>query len=84
VVLNYTLTPGANTSAPRISQTGNTNGNFYLTIIGITNKFVVQVSTNLTNWDSLITNPAPVYQTNYIDIRSTNFGKRFYRVELVP
>jgi hypothetical protein len=84
VVLNYTLTPGTIGSAPTISHTGNTNGNFYLTITGITNKFAVQVSTDLTNWVSLVTNPAPVYQTNYIDIRSTNYGKRFYRVELVP
>ena len=84
VVLNYTLTPGANTSVPTISHTGDTNGEFYLTITGLTNKFVVQVSTNLVNWVSLVTNPAPVYQTNYIDARSTNFGKRFYRVQTVP
>jgi hypothetical protein len=84
VVLNYTLTPGVNTSVPVISQTGFTNRQFYLDIIGITNKFAVQVSTNLVNWVSLITNPAPVYQSNYIDSRSTNFGTRFYRIEIVP
>jgi hypothetical protein len=84
VVLNYALTPMASPSAPTISQTGNTNGNVYFAITGLTNKFVVQVSTNLSNWVSLVTNPAPVYQTNYIDTRSTNFSKRFYRIETVP
>jgi len=84
VVLNYTLTPGVSTSVPTIAQTGVTNHNFYLNIVGITNKFVVQVSTNLFNWVSLATNPAPVYQYNYIDTRSTNFGTRFYRIQTVP
>jgi hypothetical protein len=84
VVLNYTLTPGVNTSIPTISKTGFTNSDFYLNITGITNKFTVQVSTDLVNWVSLATNPAPVYQYLYIDTRSTNFGRRFYRIETVP
>jgi hypothetical protein len=84
VVLNYALTPGVNTSIPTISQTGFTNGDFYLNITGITNKFAVQVSTDLVNWVSLATNPAPVYEYNYIDSRSTNFGRRFYRIQAIP
>ncbi|HWY76767.1 MAG TPA: immunoglobulin domain-containing protein, partial [Verrucomicrobiae bacterium] len=84
VVLNYNLVTGTNLSVPTISKTGMTNGAFRFHISGITNKFVVQVSTNLTSWISLSTNPAPVYQFDYIDSRSSNFPTRFYRVQTVP
>jgi len=84
VVLNYSLNPSATNSTPTISNVGTTNGAFRFRITGITNKFSVQVSTNLTSWTSLSTNPAPVYLYDYIDTRSTNFGRRYYRIQTVP
>lgn len=84
VVLNYSLsTPNA--PEPEISDPGTTsNGLFGFQISNLTNKFAVQVSTDLSTWTSLSTNNAPVYLYDFVDPRSTNFPKRFYRVQVVP
>ncbi len=84
VVLNYTLNPSAPAGAPQISNFGTTNGAVKFRINSITNKFVVQVSSNLSAWIPLSTNPAPVYLYDFVDWRSTNFLRRYYRVQVVP
>ncbi len=85
VVLNYNLNATALSGAPRITNVGTTNNNMLkFRITSITNKFVIQVSTNLTAWTPLSTNPAPIYLYDFVDPRSTNFPRRFYRVQTVP
>ncbi len=84
VVLNYTLNPTAPAGAPQISNVGTTNGAVKFRINSITNKFVVQVSSNLASWIPLSTNVAPVYLYDFVDWRSTNFARRYYRVQVVP
>jgi len=83
VVLNYNLNIGV-PAKPQISGVGTTNGLVKFRINSITNRFVVQVSSNLTSWTSLSTNPAPLYLFDFVDGRSTNFSQRFYRVQIVP
>ena len=84
VVLNYNLNVTAPSGAPQISDLGTTNGLLKFRINSITNRFVVQVSTNLASWVPLTTNNAPVYLYDYVDWRSTNFPLRYYRVQVVP
>ena len=84
VVLNYNLNVGTMTPAPVITSAGKTNGAFKFQITGITNKFCVLVSTNFASWTPLVTNPAPVYLYDFVDWRSTNFPRRFYRVQVLP
>jgi hypothetical protein len=59
-------------------------GNFHFSYsanIGLT--YVVQVSTNLSNWISLATNTATANPATFTTVESSGSGA-FYRVELMP
>lgn len=46
--------------------------------------YVIQGSTNLTNWTSLLTNTTATNPASFIDTNSTNFDFRFYRIVISP
>ncbi len=46
-------------------------------VVGAT--YVIQASTNLVNWSSIVTNVAAGSVENWEDIEATAFGRRFYR-----
>jgi plastocyanin len=58
-----------------------TNAQVELTVLGISNQpYVLDISTNLSNWTPLVTNVAPSNLFNYTDSTATNLGLRYYRV----
>lgn len=57
-------------------------GNFQFNIVGVTGfNYVLQASTNLTDWVSLQTSVVPF---SYTDTNSANWPQRFYRASFVP
>jgi hypothetical protein len=91
IVTNIT---GAVTSAPASSMVytnatptlsvlaSDTNGSFQFNIAGVTGlNYIVQGSTNLTDWLSIGTNLSPFL---FIDLYATNFPQRFYRAVFQP
>jgi hypothetical protein len=53
------------------------NGQFVLTVKGVTGcRYVVQASTNLVNWDPVLTNTAPF---TFVDTNAGQFKQRYYR-----
>ena len=57
------------------------NGIFQLQFLGaIGSNYVLQASTNLMNWTPLATNPATTNAVNFVDVNSSNYPNRFYRV----
>jgi hypothetical protein len=55
-------------------------GMFGFTLTGVTNQtIVVEVSTNLVNWQSIWTNTLSGTSTNFTDLQWTNYSYRFYR-----
>jgi len=85
LVLNYNLNTNVNLAVPAVTTLGVTNNIYQLRVTGVgTNKFTIQVSTNLASWATLTTNSTSSSVYDYVDWRSTNFAKRFYRVKLVP
>lgn len=59
-----------------------TNGPFQLTVMGVTRyHYIVQRSTNLTDWDSLQTNTAPF---SFTETSVSSFQSRFYRAVYSP
>ena len=64
---------------------GFSNTVFELKLSGIAGKsYVLQVSTNLTDWLPLSTNTAPSNLFNLADPNAGNFQHRFYRVIELP
>jgi hypothetical protein len=64
-----------------LSVTMRTNAQVDLTMLGISNQaFVLEISTNLTNWTPMVTNVAPSNLFTYPDTTATNSGIRYYRV----
>ena len=62
-----------------------TNGRTQLQGTGISNlTYVVQASTNLTSWTTLLTTNAPVTTFIYDDKAAANLPRRFYRALMVP
>ena len=56
------------------------SGNFSFTLTGVTNQtIVVEVSTNLVNWQSIWTNTLSGTSINFTDLQQTNYSYRFYR-----
>jgi hypothetical protein len=49
-----------------------------------TMRFAIQASTNLVNWTSISTNSSTSGTFDYIDNRSTNTPRRFYRALMLP
>jgi len=63
----------------------NDDGQFQLRLIGQGNtNYMLQASTNLTNWVSLLTNAVPNGIFDYVDVASSNLSHRFYRAVRGP
>jgi pectate lyase len=61
------------------------NGQFSLTINGDAGPdYIVQASTNLTDWAGIFTNPSPALPFIWNDSGASNFNQRFYRIQLGP
>jgi hypothetical protein len=57
-------------------------GQFAVAVSGVPGyQYVVQASTDLTNWTSLQTNQAPF---NFVDTNAGQYSQRFYRTEYLP
>jgi len=70
-------------SQPQLSGLvyNNTNGTFSLTVNGDNGPdYVVQASTNLTDWNSIFTNHSPTPPFVWSDPDASNFMQRYYRI----
>ena len=83
---NVFLTVSAGASAPpQLSNSVFSNGVFSVTINGDSGPdYIVQVSTNLTDWIGIFTNHSPAPPFNWSDANAGNFDRRFYRIRLGP
>jgi pectate lyase len=83
---NALLTVSAGTPArPQLSGFGYNNGTFSLTVSGDPGlDYIVQASTNLTDWTSIFTNHSPIPPFVWTDLVASNFSQRFYRIQLGP
>jgi len=85
VVLNYNLDTNVSLTVPTVTTLGVTNNIYSLRVTGVgTNKFVIQVSSNLFSWTPLTTNSTLTSLFDYVDYRSTNFARRYYRAQILP
>jgi hypothetical protein len=58
-----------------------TNGQAYLTLVAPAGSpYVIEASADLVNWTPLRTNTGTSGDSSFIDIQSTNFSSRFYRL----
>ena len=72
-------------SQPTTSSAAYSNGQFSMTINGETGPdYIIQVSTNLVDWQSLSTNSSPALPFLFIDTNTVPFPSEFYRVLLGP
>jgi len=72
-------------SKPQLSGFIYNNGTFSLTVNGDTGPdYIVQASTNLTDWTSIFTNHSPIPPFVWTDLGASNFSQRFYRIQLGP
>jgi pectate lyase len=80
------LTVSAGTPArPQLSDFVFSNGAFSLTVSGDPGlDYIVQASTNLTDWTSIFTNHSPIPPFVWTDLVASNFSQRFYRIQLGP
>jgi hypothetical protein len=70
---------------PQMSDLAFSNGIFSLTVNGDTGPdYIVQVSTNLTDWNGIFTNHSPTPPFVWSDSGASNFNQRFYRIQLGP
>jgi hypothetical protein len=83
---NALLMVSAGTPArPQLSDLVFSNGTFSLTVSGDTGPdYIVQASTNLTDWAGIFTNYSPVPPFVWSDSAASNFNQRFYRIQLGP
>jgi len=58
-----------------------TNGGFYLGLTGLTGhgNLVIYASSNLVNWEAILTNPPAVGTLQLLESSATNHPCRFYR-----
>lgn len=69
------------TMPPAVDQQFSTNG-FGLQLVGVPGEnYVIEASTNLSNWIPLATNTSPF---SFVDTNTTGFLLRFYRGRLFP
>ena len=70
---------------PRLAGMAFTNGTFSLTVYGDSGPdYIMQASTNLTDWQNLFTNHQPAPPFTWSDSNVTALPARFYRVRLGP
>ena len=70
---------------PMTSAAAYANGQFSMTINGETGPdYIIQVSTNLVDWQSLSTNSPPIVPFLFTDTNAAAFPVKFYRVLLGP
>ncbi len=83
--INALLNVGTTTpAAPQVAATY-TNGTFSLTVNGDAgHDYIIQVSTNVTDWASIFTNQSPTLPFSWSDPNTGNFSQRFYRIQLGP
>ena len=82
VSLNLSATTPA---MPQVSGSVYTNETFSLTVNGDSgHAYIIQVSTNLTDWNSIFTNPSPTLPFVWNDSGASNFIQRFYRIQVRP
>ena len=58
-----------------------TNGQASLTFVAPSGSYVIEGSTDLVNWTPLQTNNSTGGEAIFIDIQSTNFSSRYYRMK---
>jgi hypothetical protein len=69
---------------PQVSGSVYTNGAFSLTVNGDNgHDYIIQTSTNLTIWTSIITNPMPSLPFTWSDPEASNH-QQFYRIQVGP
>jgi len=74
---------GTAPAAPQLSTAAYTNGTFNLTVNGASgHDYIVQISSNLTDWVSIYTNPAATLPFIWNDPAASNFTRRFYRIQV--
>jgi pectate lyase len=79
------VVPVSTPAAPQVSGLAYNNGTFGLTVNGDTGyDYIIQVSTNLTDWTSIFTNPMPALPFTWTDAGASNFSQRYYRIQLGP
>ncbi len=74
-------------SQPQLSGSiyDNNDGTFSLTVSGDAGPdYIVQASTNFTDWASIFTNHSPTPPFVWTDTGASNFSQRFYRIQLGP
>ena len=83
---NASLALSTTTPAPpQLSTPAYTNGSFSLMVSGDAgHDYIIQTSTNLTDWESIYTNPMPTPPFLWSDSGATNFTRRFYRIQVGP
>jgi Fibronectin type III domain len=74
--------PTNSKAATLVTVAAPANGQFAMTVNGVTGyNYVVQVSSNLVNWTSVLTNTAPF---TFVDVNASQFSQRFYRSYYLP
>jgi hypothetical protein len=82
---NVSLAVTASTSLPQLSGSVYANGTFSLTVNGDGgHSYIIQTSTNLTDWTSVFTNPMPSLPFVWSDPGANNSRLRFYRIQVGP
>ncbi len=69
-----------------LSSPAYANGQFSLSVSGGTvgPDYILQASTNLTDWQSIQTNSSPALPFTFVDTNAAAFPLRFYRIQLGP
>lgn len=79
------LTVSSGTVAPQVSAAFFNAGIFGFSVTGsVGQSYLVQASTNLLNWNTLFTTNPATLPFMWNDSATTNFPRRFYRIQLGP
>jgi pectate lyase len=80
-----TVSAGTPPARPQLTGFVYNNGTFSLTVSGDPGlDYIVQASTNLTDWAGIFTNHSPTPPFVWSDSAASNFSQRFYRIQLGP
>jgi probable HAF family extracellular repeat protein len=85
-ICSFTVTVNPPLSPVTIaSPTTVTNNQFQMTIQGVAGqRFAILTSTNLINWNALVTNMLASTSTNFVDAAATTNNSLFYRAMTLP